>query len=617
MLQDGLAFDARQAELERARFGFSFDSNKCPFPQGWKWIKGNAGYNLYCQIHTERLFVLYLRDAAGTKDLVSMDGDAQANGNLSDSSSEGSSCGQHRDRGPSPSRVRFEDESARDAEVRYSERLQQRQKRLLDSVLLSLGQGPLISKPDLSVYINGDLQHKENGAHQACWDVPPTGQAAQVLAHQSSKGCYGKGTPMVAKVEGKCSACSSYVSDWRPDIPGKQTGNDTSQTCHGTQESQNRASEKELGALQDSYRMRTLGPKRAPLWQRVCTERPRATHIGEAACTDEVDSALDSTTDASDSYITDGEEAEHAQPQVGLQSPRGSGSHPRLSPLSQNQVKTRKAEREQNRLNYSCCNAREENVWSNGSSISRVEGRSNAKEACNSNFKGASDITGQLCKMVASGADVVRGGDEPADLSPLVKKDKIQGQTRMAKAQMRQATLMVCSHQLPSHLGPGARTDSVYRKPADAGNCTQRPTDNLSQSKQVTGLSQHIITSCNFINRVPAPPTTGKAPSSPMPYRRAVLTGSYKLVNQDPEYKDQVNGLLVYSTPPRPEEQSGPETPKLLSESQLPALSTKKCNGSPDSVATTVESGRRPLQDSWQMAERQGKTCCHFSKARR
>ncbi|XP_077619483.1 uncharacterized protein KIAA1614 homolog [Crocuta crocuta] len=50
------------------------------------------------------------------------------NGNTSDSSSGESSSGQWPKRGPSPSRVRFEDESVRDAESRYLERLQQRQR---------------------------------------------------------------------------------------------------------------------------------------------------------------------------------------------------------------------------------------------------------------------------------------------------------------------------------------------------------------------------------------------------------------------------------------------------------------------------------------------------------
>ncbi|XP_009460814.1 PREDICTED: uncharacterized protein KIAA1614 homolog [Nipponia nippon] len=59
------------------------------------------------------------REPSGRPSIAPRDG-----GSLSDSSSGESSCGQQRrPRGPSPSRVRFEDESARDAEVRYLERL--------------------------------------------------------------------------------------------------------------------------------------------------------------------------------------------------------------------------------------------------------------------------------------------------------------------------------------------------------------------------------------------------------------------------------------------------------------------------------------------------------------
>ncbi|CAB1314200.1 unnamed protein product [Coregonus sp. 'balchen'] len=66
-------------------------------------------------------------------------------GNLSDSSSSDSACGPRRRPGQSPTRVRFEDESEKDAEVRYLERLRQRRR----------AQGLLISKPNLSSYVNG------------------------------------------------------------------------------------------------------------------------------------------------------------------------------------------------------------------------------------------------------------------------------------------------------------------------------------------------------------------------------------------------------------------------------------------------------------------------------
>lgn len=68
-------------------------------------------------------------------------------GNLSDSSSGDSACGPRRRPGQSPTRVHFEDESEKDAEVRYLERLHQQRR----------AQGLLISKPNLSSYVNGRM----------------------------------------------------------------------------------------------------------------------------------------------------------------------------------------------------------------------------------------------------------------------------------------------------------------------------------------------------------------------------------------------------------------------------------------------------------------------------
>ncbi|KAL1023183.1 hypothetical protein UPYG_G00037400 [Umbra pygmaea] len=70
-------------------------------------------------------------------------------GNLSDSSSGDSACGHRRRPGQSPTRVRFEDESEKEAEVRYLERLRQRRR------AAERAQGLLISKPSLSSYVNG------------------------------------------------------------------------------------------------------------------------------------------------------------------------------------------------------------------------------------------------------------------------------------------------------------------------------------------------------------------------------------------------------------------------------------------------------------------------------
>ncbi|XP_039623255.1 uncharacterized protein KIAA1614-like isoform X2 [Polypterus senegalus] len=66
-------------------------------------------------------------------------------GNLSDSSSGDSSGGPKRRQGQSPTRVRFEDESEQEAEVRYLERRR----------VGGRGHGLLVSKPDVSLYTSG------------------------------------------------------------------------------------------------------------------------------------------------------------------------------------------------------------------------------------------------------------------------------------------------------------------------------------------------------------------------------------------------------------------------------------------------------------------------------
>ncbi|XP_057626361.1 uncharacterized protein KIAA1614 homolog isoform X3 [Chionomys nivalis] len=108
------------------------------------------------------------------------------NGNLSDSSSVDSGNGQWPKQGMPPSHVRFEDESAHEAEFRYLERRQQRQRQVLSTVLPAVGQGPLRSKPDLTNYINhnmgngafhrpvGSLDHSDFPAPPSTWSSERT-----------------------------------------------------------------------------------------------------------------------------------------------------------------------------------------------------------------------------------------------------------------------------------------------------------------------------------------------------------------------------------------------------------------------------------------------------------
>ncbi|KAJ8279675.1 hypothetical protein COCON_G00067410 [Conger conger] len=86
---------------------------------------------------------------------------AVVSGNLSDSSSGDSVCGPRRRHGQSPTRVRFEDESEKDAEVRYLERLRQRRR------AGERAQGLLVSKPSLSSYVNGRRESDGSAAPEA------------------------------------------------------------------------------------------------------------------------------------------------------------------------------------------------------------------------------------------------------------------------------------------------------------------------------------------------------------------------------------------------------------------------------------------------------------------
>ncbi|XP_041518732.1 uncharacterized protein KIAA1614 homolog [Microtus oregoni] len=121
------------------------------------------------------------------------------NGNLSDSSSVESGNGLWPRQGMPPSHVRFEDESAHDAEFRYLERRQQRQRQVLSTVLPAVGQGPLRSKPDLTNYINHNMG---NGAFHR-----PVGS----LDHSDFPA-----PPSTWNSERTCPACGSYLEECCP-----------------------------------------------------------------------------------------------------------------------------------------------------------------------------------------------------------------------------------------------------------------------------------------------------------------------------------------------------------------------------------------------------------------
>ncbi|XP_045021610.1 uncharacterized protein KIAA1614 homolog isoform X3 [Bubalus bubalis] len=218
------------------------------------------------------------------------------NGNTSDSSSGESSSGQWPKRGTSPSHVRFEDESARDAESRYLERLQQRQRQVLSMA----DQGPLRSKPDLADYIQAGCRRRDAGAgalHPLLGGLQPGGLSAPPPAGGSERRC---------RACGHCIAPDPRVLRERDPACGREG-----------------ASAQPLSSQGLSVPLRLLSAGEP----RLHTEWIRETHIGEQALPEEADSALDST-DTSDSCRTDSEEAGTSQPsKTRLRASRPRGGH--------------------------------------------------------------------------------------------------------------------------------------------------------------------------------------------------------------------------------------------------------------------------------------------------
>ncbi|XP_053519701.1 uncharacterized protein KIAA1614 homolog isoform X2 [Artibeus jamaicensis] len=235
------------------------------------------------------------------------------NGSTSDSSSGESSSGQWPKRGPSPSHVRFEDESTRDAESRYLDRLQQRQRQGLSPALQTADQGPLRSKPELADYIAGGVGRRDAGGEALHWLVGHVDRRAFPAPPPPRGG------------ERTCRACGSCTEDPRP-APGKAApdpGVPQEREAHSGLEG--------VWAEPLSSRVLSAPLRLLPAQQRLCTERIRETHIGGSARPEEADSALDST-DTSDSCRTDSEDAGTSQPgRTRGSCPRPRGSRPRGS----------------------------------------------------------------------------------------------------------------------------------------------------------------------------------------------------------------------------------------------------------------------------------------------
>ncbi|KAM4861189.1 uncharacterized protein KIAA1614 homolog [Thomomys bottae] len=191
--------------------------------------------------------------------------DSLRNGTVNDSSSEASHSGQGPKRGSPVSHVRFEDESVSEAEVRYLERLQQRQRHVLSTALQKkVGQGPLRSKPHLAHYIHQDLG-------KGCLDVSDH-----------------SGPPPAWESDRNCPSCGSCLQEHHPAEKAasnlrKPRGFQVADGVEGA-----------LPELHNSHGLSTpfpflsaqQGPNTEWIWE---------THIGDsAACPEEGAPALDS-----------------------------------------------------------------------------------------------------------------------------------------------------------------------------------------------------------------------------------------------------------------------------------------------------------------------------------
>ncbi|XP_004461912.2 uncharacterized protein KIAA1614 homolog [Dasypus novemcinctus] len=227
--------------------------------------------------------------------------DSPPNGNMSDSSSGESSSGQGPRRGACPSHVRFEDESARDAEFRYLARLQQRQRPGLSPGQQTTGQGPLRSKPELADYVSGGVRPRDAGQ----------GALRGLAGPRARKG-------LLAPARGgekRCRACGHCVEGQRPAEgkapPGPRAPQGLEAAC---------PVEEVLAEPYSSGSPRSLRGVLPERGRHAEWVRERPTRGGPHL--DEVDSALDSSG-TSDGCRTDSEEAEASQASEARGRPRG------------------------------------------------------------------------------------------------------------------------------------------------------------------------------------------------------------------------------------------------------------------------------------------------------
>ncbi|KAJ8376524.1 hypothetical protein SKAU_G00071040 [Synaphobranchus kaupii] len=208
--------------------------------------------------------------------LMGREGVAAVSGNLSDSSSGDSACGPRRRHGQSPTRVRFEDESEKDAEVRYLERLRQRRR------AGERAQGPLVSKPNLSSYVNGRKEGETGAAAEANRASECTALWNKKTRRNQERGAVNGGTHNKAAPQEaagrKCNSCGTVLEG------ASASHFSLNSNCHPTQT-----------ACEHNSQEKTV-----PVWvapdlpdRTVRTERIKETYIGEVDGAGERDSGTE------------------------------------------------------------------------------------------------------------------------------------------------------------------------------------------------------------------------------------------------------------------------------------------------------------------------------------
>ncbi|KAI4872938.1 hypothetical protein NFI96_023616 [Prochilodus magdalenae] len=136
--------------------------------------------------------------------LAGKEGVAAGSGNVSDSSSSDSAGGPRRRHGQSPTRVRFEDESEKEAEFRYLERLRQRRR------AGERAQGLLGSKPSLASYVNGRGADTTRGREDLpLWNYKNRKGQEEFTNTSNTNGHY---KPLVNEAVGRqCNSCGTVL----------------------------------------------------------------------------------------------------------------------------------------------------------------------------------------------------------------------------------------------------------------------------------------------------------------------------------------------------------------------------------------------------------------------